>query len=128
MKGFRDLEGTVLVQSSAFPPVLCFHDRRDSPQFPLTILVKNILAGVRGAAMSPPKWSVREDDGGEINFLEGLERGQKRILEGGLRGWGTIYLDIRETISIEFNCRFRLLVASLNEVFFVFFCQKCFGV
>ena len=124
MKGFRDLEGTVLVQSSAFPPVLCFHDRRDSPQFPLTILVKNILAGVRGAAMSPPKWSVREDDGGEINFLEGLERGQKRILERRHGGWGTIYLDIRETTAVKLNCRFRLLAAGVFKGFSVFFCQK----
>ena len=54
MKGFRDLEGTVLVQSSAFPPVLRFHDSRVFAPLPLTILVENILAGVRGAAMSPP--------------------------------------------------------------------------
>jgi hypothetical protein len=54
MKGFRDLEGTVLVQSSASPPVLFSHDIGVSVPFPLTILVGNILAGA-GAAMSPKK-------------------------------------------------------------------------
>lgn len=52
MKGLRDLEGTVLVQSSASPPVLRFHDSRISLSLPFTILVGNILAGL-GAAMSP---------------------------------------------------------------------------
>lgn len=73
------LKGTVLVQSSAFPPVLCFHDSRDSPQFPLTILVENILAGVRGAAMSPPKAVIREDEGGKINFLGSLREVKKEF-------------------------------------------------
>ena len=38
MKGFRDLEGTVLVQSLASPPVLRFHDSRISSVLPFTIL------------------------------------------------------------------------------------------
>jgi hypothetical protein len=44
-----------------------------------------------------------------MDIFEVLGRKDEKIFRGGLGGWGTIYLDIRETISIDSNISFRLL-------------------
>jgi hypothetical protein len=45
----------------------------------------------------------------------------KKKFEGGIGGWGTIYLDIRETISIDSNAHFRLVAPGFFGTFLSIF-------